>query len=78
MLLEREGFTETRSIYLYHPTDFSRSLLYLAEDCDLHRMHSVLSHWIRIIEIGLAAFLPLRFLAGPGAALHVVARRVEV
>jgi hypothetical protein len=26
----------------------------------------------------LAAFLPLRFLAGPGAALHVVARRVEV
>lgn len=78
MLLEREGFTETRSTYLYHPTDFSRSLLYLAEDCDLHRIHSVLSRWIRIIEIGLAVFLPLRLMAGPGAALHVAARRVEV
>lgn len=75
-LLARGGFAVTRTIYNFHPTDFSRSLLYLAEDCDLQRMHHAVSRWIRTIEIGLTICLPLRLMAGRGPALHIEARRV--
>lgn len=75
-LLERGGFTVTRTGYQYHPTDASRSLLYLAEESGHLRSHRVLSRWIRTIELGLTSCLPLRGLAGRGAAMHVEARKV--
>ena len=76
-MLERSGFMMTRLRYQYHPTDSSRSLLYVFEDKGFSHVHRFVARWIRYIELGLVACSPMRRVFGQGGVMHVEARKAS-
>jgi len=76
-MLEQSGFVVTRLWCQYHPTDFSRSLLYVCEEKGWSYARRVVARWIRYIDLGLVACSPMRRVFGQGGAMHVEARKAS-
>ncbi len=77
-MLERAGFQVTRLFYQYHPTDSSRSVLYLLDDGSSSCLRRLAERWIRYVEWGLTACTPFRRVLGKGGAMQVEARNTPL